>query len=247
MLPEFIKPVVHKFRKYYIPYLVPNPGIDPEFKMMNLPELVQKSDTVVEVGARTGAATVHLSKLAKFVYAFEPNPECFEFLRQYAKRIGNVEAFNFGLWNEETKLALGVNFKLDGDASFLERSETSLIVKVRSLDSFGLEPTVIIFDCKGSEFEVLDGAAETLKAVRCIIIETTYITRSSPAKLLELRHRLETLGFSNEKSVAEGRGSFDVWTRKPTAKFLATRHHGQPAKSSTRDRPAHILAPVLHT
>lgn len=142
----------------------------------------------LDIGANRGEA-IH-SMLIRYkskchIQAFEPNPLIFDKLvNRYGNR-ANVMLHNFGLGSENGELVLYIPFyrrwMFDGLASFDEDAarnwlktrlwnfnENLLTVKkvtcrLRTLDSFDLNPTFIKIDVEGYELEVLKGAEQTLR------------------------------------------------------------------------------------
>ena len=65
---------------------------------------VKKDDVVIEVGANKGGSTLALSKLAAHVYALEPDPTIFRYLRVFTALTENVSVYNVGAGDVEGKI-----------------------------------------------------------------------------------------------------------------------------------------------
>jgi precorrin-6B methylase 2 len=105
----------------------------------------------VDVGAHVGTWTVRAAKGFRRVMAFEPEPKWNRMLRKNveANSLGNVEVHNVAL---------------SSDVS----SE-----KVRSIDSYHVDPTLVKIDAEGAEYRILEGASETLRRTHPrLVVET---------------------------------------------------------------------------
>ena len=154
------------------------------------PRYIGKADVVVEVGANRGGATLFLSEIARFVYAFEPNPSVFEQLKRHIAVRPNVEVYNLGAGAKPETARFNVpppGAETDTFGSRYVVSGGSYVseieVKIVRLDdlSYLLDPTVLVFDCEGSEVAALDGAERLLGArgVHTVIAEMHYLADGS--------------------------------------------------------------------
>jgi len=152
------------------------------------PRYVVKTDVVVEVGANRGGSTLVLSEIARFVYAFEPNPLVFEQLKKHIAGRRNVEVHNLGAGAKEGTVrfnlphpgadTFGSRYVVEG-GSYISQIE----VKIVRLDDLNylLDPTCLVFDCEGSEVAALDGAERLLSArgVHTVIAEMHFLADGS--------------------------------------------------------------------
>ncbi len=152
----------------------------------------------LDVGANNGQSILSIRSIipGARIVSFEPNPKCFERVRRLAHGNNNIELFNCALSSQAGSLILhipsakGFTFSqlaslhapiLSELAAELRRdgfafvSQTNLVIEqrsvdVRTLDSFMLRPDVVKIDVEGAELKVLEGARETLKEARPILL-----------------------------------------------------------------------------
>ncbi|BCK88812.1 hypothetical protein MIZ01_2618 [Sideroxyarcus emersonii] len=156
-----------------------------EHELVVLPKLVSECRVAVDIGANRGLYTYSLAKFCKKVVCFEPQPWCYSKIAAYAKP--NVVAHNVGLSSSLGTLNLYIphdsrGTKLDGLASFRPTTNSEMLeVPVKRLDDFMLaEVDFIKIDVEGHEYEVLEGAKETIlanKPVLLIEIEQRHLNR----------------------------------------------------------------------
>lgn len=139
----------------------------------------------LDVGANIGLYSLALSALAPRgrVFAFEPSPGSFEYLERNveANGLANVESFQLALGDQadatvhfhDIPFFTAGSFTVDDD-SFLTSEvlgSSYFEAPATTLDSFvaehGIERVDLVkIDVEGAELSVLDGAKETLSALR---------------------------------------------------------------------------------
>ena len=134
-----------------------------------------------DIGANVGFYTLLAAKLAGpagHVYAFEPAPRNFDFLRRHVtmNAISNVTLMQAAICSEagQAMFDLGKSF----ETGRLSRNG-EVMVRVETIDQLVFEhsmppPHVIKIDVEGHEAEVLGGARETLKRYRPIVFVATH-------------------------------------------------------------------------
>ena len=147
---------------------------EPEFRL--LPFLVDRRRNAVDVGANKG--TYALSRLAKRVWAFEPNPKMFNILR--CAVAANVTASMIALSDRSGQAELRVprmrkgGFSNQGaslSTTKITENYRSVTVETRRLDDLELQDIGFMkIDVEGFEQEVLDGARETIRRSRPVIL-----------------------------------------------------------------------------
>lgn len=126
-----------------------------------------KDSVVVDAGANIGALTIPLASQVKYVYAFEPQAEVAQILRDNTQHLSNVEVIQCGLGDAQQTMLCGPEnsgWGPDSPGSFsLSSTNGSEEVEVTTLDSFDLAPTLIKIDVEGMEVPVIAGASQTIK------------------------------------------------------------------------------------
>jgi len=152
-------------------------------------EHVSKDDVVLDVGTYIGLHTIELSKLAKKVISFEPQPLVSACVKKTlnAMEIKNVDHYHMALGNETGWTHIHTNG--DGDASIRGIRDAkfcqSFKCKIDRLDNIVKEKVKLIkIDVEGSEFQVLAGAIELIEEHKPIIIIETFKTKRN-LKLLD--------------------------------------------------------------
>jgi FkbM family methyltransferase len=137
----------------------------------------------VDVGAHMGTWAVRATKSFDRVVAFEPQPELNRMLRINVamNKLRNISVFQAALSNFESEIV-----------SFSKEMKSKVRVPIRTLDSFGLKPTIIKIDTEGNELPVLQGASDTLEGKPRLIVENHSFSKSSS----NVRGYLESRGYS---------------------------------------------------
>jgi FkbM family methyltransferase len=168
---------------------------DAEAELVHLVKIVSRGGVAIDVGANIGLYSLSLARYCKKVYAFEINPETSQMLKDCKNP--KIEVINSGLSNHESNAILYTPVQpnglvLIGWASLqpgncpgiTDHKETH--VNLRTLDSFSIqECSFLKIDVEGHEIEVLEGAMETLRRTRPIIlVEVKENNATEVAKLL---------------------------------------------------------------
>lgn len=179
-----------------------------------LPLLVERGDTVCDVGANRGLFTYWLLKRGARVLAFEPNPSLVHILRlRFGKHIarGDVRIFETALSDAagETVLhvpeGLGPLATIDGNlVSQIGVRVDHLRVPLARLDALATgDVSFIKVDVEGHEAKVLEGAAGLLAAHRpTLLIEAE--ERHRPGAVEAVRAILEPFGYRGFFLAGEG-------------------------------------------
>jgi FkbM family methyltransferase len=132
-------------------------------------QLVQATDTVIDIGANMGWYSINIAKKypSSSVHAFEPIPKTYSFLRKNTllNEISNVKILNFGLSNEAKDITFyfypegGVNAS---SANLSERADAELITcHVERLDDYVNQTSInvdfIKCDVEGAELFAFEG------------------------------------------------------------------------------------------
>ena len=135
----------------------------------------------LDIGANIGNHTVAFSKIAKKVYAFEPNIFVFELLKINTKKLKNVEVFNFGA-SDRNQSALAKIPKLNWGGGSLDLDKKNsqpnkfieVLFKLKSLDKVKIFSKMNIgmikIDVEGHELNAFKGMRLLLKKNKPIIL-----------------------------------------------------------------------------
>lgn len=141
---------------------------------------VESGDVFLDVGAHAGLYTILAAKKSAQIYSFEPNPVNLRYLQEnikingfenitvVSKAVSNVSGvFQLYFSKEETALSSGVR---------QNDREESLCVESITLDGvasvYGWKNVKILkIDTEGNDLKVLEGATETLKKCKFVIVE----------------------------------------------------------------------------
>ena len=143
---------------------------------------VKQHRTVIDIGGHIGISVACWSPLFEKVIAFEPMVDHYECLLKNTADLANVEAYNCAIGNESKTLRgaykSGKNsgsFQLIDDDKQVKRDTKVYEIPTRTLDEFDFDHVDLIkVDVEGWEFEVLQGAVETIKQNRpTLMIEFT--------------------------------------------------------------------------
>ena len=145
-------------------------------------QIVNKRDTVLDIGANIGQVSVLLSKQVGSegkVYSFEPNPELYDCLNKVIERnkLLNVSLYPVALGRTEGNLNLRIPKINRGKGSLIRHTEANnedvdvVNVPVQTLskvleDELIESIKLIKIDVEGFEAEVLDGAHKILDSIR---------------------------------------------------------------------------------
>lgn len=140
-------------------------------------ELVTNFHCAIDAGANIGLQSVRFSEKFKTVYAFEPVSTNFECLKENTKIFDNVILHQCALGNSTGTMDIRapVDMKHCGAFSlekFVDDTQDYITetVNIKQLDEFNLTPGLIKVDVEGYESKVLEGAVETIKKFKPVLI-----------------------------------------------------------------------------
>jgi FkbM family methyltransferase len=148
-----------------------------EAEIRLLPFLVARDRVALDVGANKGVWTHFLSRLSRHVHAFEPNPKIFRVLKRGIAR--NVTAHQVALSNAAGTAEFRVPRRKGGysnqggslSAVNVSESYATMQVETRRLDDLGIADVGFMkIDVEGFEATVLEGAVETLRRDRPVLV-----------------------------------------------------------------------------
>ena len=208
-----------------------------EWELRELRRFVDPAKGAVDIGGNAGVYAYHLSRLAKWVRVFEPNPG-------YADRIAalalpNVAVERVALSRDAGQSELRIPRLADGredhgmaslEAGAVADDQLSrtIGVSLRTLDSYGMRDLGFLkIDVEGHEEAALGGAQETIRANRPVILAEIE-ERHNPGGLQRIAAALAAHGYQGY--FLRGRA------RRPLAEFDPARDQ---RVSEDLDRAAH--------
>ena len=157
----------------------------------------------VQAGGAAGVWPITFSEHFDEVLTFEPNVMLYEcMLKNIAERdIENITSFNHGLWGELGSASLkniqddnmgAWHLDMDGDAF--------TVLALDSIDFDGVSVDLIQLDIEGAEMEVLDGARNTIKEHRPVIVLETKpaCLRVFGHTVQDIRNRMCLMGYEQK-------------------------------------------------
>jgi FkbM family methyltransferase len=197
---ERVLEVIHEIR-----------GENPEYAVLK--GLLAEGDTFVDVGANFGTFSLLASRIVGRggrVFAIEPQPGLGVFIRESLElsRVSSCELHEVACGSKIADAELLVPEDDSGRAGFFpafsaQKPHRTVGVPVVTLDSLlaGREaPGTIVLkiDVEGSEIDVLEGAAETIRARRpAILIELNpWSARAAGKGVRDVVEKLETAGYA---------------------------------------------------
>lgn len=177
-------------------------------------DYVNKSDTVVDVGANLGFFTILLSNLVGpngKIFSFEPSKKTFKALSENIKinNIRNVIMENSGCGDIEGTFSLSKDGKFSGmDHIIVDKTEVTNFERIDMIkldnyfESFNGRINLIKIDTEGYEPNVLKGAVKLINSFHPVLVvelSRTYLQQSVDAKRIisEMGYRIE----NNEVSI----------------------------------------------
>jgi len=157
-----------------------------------IPDLLVSCNRAIDIGANVGVWSYWLSKHAKNVESFEPNPKIFNVLKNI--KIKNVNTYNIALSNKSGSVDLLIpkgskGFSNQGaslSSIKVQGVHKSLSIQAKCLDEYNfLDVNFIKIDVEGHEHEVIEGAKETIKKCKpTMVIEMEEKHNKIPAPII---------------------------------------------------------------
>ena len=165
-------------------------------------KIISPTDVAVDVGANIGTHTVALSRLARDVWALEPQKSVFDCLcaNIAVNGLRNVHCLHLAAGRDARSIAVpqidpDTIFNFGGLELFHDWSASghnTAMISVIPLDTLALPACDFIkIDVEGMELEVLEGAAETIARAQPIL----YVENDRAANQAALITYLKSLGY----------------------------------------------------
>lgn len=160
-------------------------------KEINLVKTFIKSGTdSIDVGVYRGVYSYEMSKYSEKVHSFEPNPIIFEYIEKNLKKfIKNIHLYNFALSNQSKTINLKIPIRNSNSnkeifEEYYEMGRATIHnennfenyenfkIKTKTIDelSFDNKISFIKIDVEGHELEVIEGAKNTIKNDKPILL-----------------------------------------------------------------------------
>ena len=193
-----------------------------------IPNLLVNCNRAIDIGANVGVWSYWLSKYAKQVESFEPNPKIFNVLKNI--KIKNVNSYNIALSNKSGSVDLLVpkgskGFSNQGaslSSIKVQGEHKRISIEAKCLDEYNfLDVDFIKIDVEGHEHEVIEGAQETIKKFKpTMVIEMEEKHNQIPIE--DQISSLEKLGYKccvliNEKIIQIEEIDLNKFHRNPTS------------------------------
>tara|TARA_B100001778_G_C18586232_1_gene629944 strand:+ start:409 stop:1161 length:753 start_codon:yes stop_codon:yes gene_type:complete len=193
-----------------------------------IPNLLVNCNRAIDIGANVGVWSYWLSKYAKQVESFEPNPKIFNVLKNI--KIKNVNSYNIALSNKSGSVDLLVpkgskGFSNQGaslSSIKVQGEHKRISIEAKCLDEYNfLDVDFIKIDVEGHEHEVIEGAQETIKKFKpTMVIEMEEKHNRIPIE--DQISSVEKLGYKccvliNEKIIQIEEIDLNKFHRNPTS------------------------------
>ena len=192
-----------------------------------IPNLLVNCNRAIDIGANVGVWSYWLSKYAKQVESFEPNPKIFNALKNI--KIKNVNSYNIALSNKSGSVDLLIpkgskGFSNQGaslSSIKVQGEHKRISIEAKCLDEYNfLDVDFIKIDVEGHEHEVIEGAQETIKKFKpTMVIEMEEKHNRIPIE--DQISSVEKLGYKccvliNEKIIQIEEIDLNKFHRNPT-------------------------------
>jgi len=154
-------------------------------------ELIPDNASVIDAGANVGIFSIFaaVNHPDATIYAFEPAPETFAALRENTKYYPNIRVFNCAL-GDRTGTASLVITPNQGAGNHIGKE--GIPVDMKTIDSLGVRMDFLKMDTEGYESPILQGATETIKKWKPIIVMSAYHKPNDKKELPELLNSISS-------------------------------------------------------
>ena len=158
---------------------------------INLVKKFIKSGTdSIDVGVYRGVYSYEMSKYSEKVHSFEPNPIIFKYINKNLKKfIKNIHLYNFALSNQNKTINLKIPIRNSNSnkeifEEYYEMGKATIHnennfenyenfeIQTKKIDEFSFDNKIsfIKIDVEGHELEVIEGAKNTIKRDKPILL-----------------------------------------------------------------------------
>lgn len=148
-------------------------------------EFIKRRGTAIQAGGNVGVYPANLARFFSRVHTFEPDQDNFDCLRANLASSANIQAYNFALGSKDGTIDL--ERTIPGNCGAYKPRAGSQY-RTSTVDSLGLKYVDLIWlDVEGYETEALDGAIETVREFRPVLIFENIGMGNSPRVWAERR------------------------------------------------------------
>jgi FkbM family methyltransferase len=171
-----------------------------------VPIFCNREKIAIDIGANEGKYSYYMKKFSRKVIAFEPNTDLWKKLRRLIG--GNYQLESAALSGKSSKATLRVDRSNTGISTIEEKNDLSCAanigaivyreVETRTLDSYNIADVAMIkIDVEGHEEAVVDGAFETIRRNRPVLLIESEDRHNfgAPRRLAESFARLDYMVF----------------------------------------------------
>lgn len=140
-------------------------------------ELIPPHGVVVDAGANMGVFSIFaaIKRPQATIFAFEPNPETFVYLKENTAPYPNIKVFNSGLGERVKKAELVLTgHPASCYISDEPASGKTISVDIKTIDSLNMPVSFIKMDTERYEGQIIAGARETIKKHKPTLVMSAY-------------------------------------------------------------------------
>ena len=165
--------------------------------------MIPNHRAVIQAGGHCGLYPYQYSSLFENVYTFEPEYKNYNCLVTNLKDCQNTVTYNLGLGNKLEKMGIKLDRKNSGKHMITDTSENA--VSIITIDSLNLSDVDLIhLDLEGYELFALQGAIETIKRYKpLIVLETNDLCNEFGYTINELESWIYSVGYKKTKEWAD--------------------------------------------
>ena len=134
--------------------------------------LIRSKSSIFDAGANLGIFSIYVAVKYpdSIIYAFEPTPTTFSALKENVKYYPNIKVFNYALGEAEGNSSIIVM----PNSGSNHIGEGGIPVKIKTIDSTNFKIDFLKIDVEGYEANVLNGAKETIRKYKPVIVMSAY-------------------------------------------------------------------------
>jgi|TARA_Y100001963_G_C6791737_1_gene455858 FkbM family methyltransferase len=174
-----------------------------DFMLGQTKDYISKDKNVIDIGAAVGMYSFFFSQCGKHVYSFEAVPPVFKQLQITCEKTDNISAYNLAVSNHSGRSSFFVDDKRLSNSSFQNLVDGQEIeVDVVTVDSMDFKNVGFIkIDTEGTEFEVIEGAKQTIERDRpnCMVEVYGKFAKYPPEEIFSFFFDRDYFCFYNSK------------------------------------------------